>query len=89
LIGARRSNPQTPRNTNPAYAGVIRMQSPGLTGSLHLDDVEIAGSLSQGVYINGPVVDAQTMHDRGVPYHVGTASDHWGKQAVSAGQGLA
>ena len=102
------------------------MQSPGLSGTLHLDDVEIAGSLSQGVYINGPVgfdassqnlrihgaagfpvhvyarvlgsvpsgnyigngrdeigiagsggpvVDAQTMHNRGVPYHVGSGAD--------------
>src|SRR5207344_2686943 len=92
----------------------------------HVDDVEIAGSLSQGVYINGPVgfdatsqnlrvhdsagypvhvyarvlgsvpsgtytgngrdaiaiagsggpvLDAQTMHARGVPYHVGSGSD--------------
>ncbi len=115
-----------PLSTNAAYAGVIRMQSPGLSGTLHLDDVEIAGSLSQGVYINGPVgfdttsqnlrihgaagfpvhvyarvlgsvpsgnyigngrdeigiagsggpvVDAQTMHDRGVPYHVGSGAD--------------
>ena len=115
-----------PLSTNAAYAGVIHMQSPSLTGSLHLDDVEIAGSLSQGVYINGPVgfdatsqnlrihgalgfpvhvyarvlgsipsgnytgngrdeigiagsggpvIDAQTMHDRGVPYHVGSGAD--------------
>ena len=115
-----------PLSTNAAYAGVIRMQSPGLSGTLHLDDVEINGSLSQGVYVNGPVgfdassqnlrihgaagfpvhvyarvlgsvpsgnytgngrdeigiagsggpvVDAQTMHDRGVPYHVGSGAD--------------
>jgi hypothetical protein len=115
-----------PLNTNPAYAGALHMQSPGLVGSFHVDDVDIAGSLSQGVYINGPVgfdatsrnlrvhgsagypvhvyarvigsvpsgtytgnghdaiaiagsggpvVDDQTMHDRGVPYHVGSGAD--------------
>ena len=99
---------------------------PGPTGTFHVDDVEIAGSLSQGVYINGPVgfdassqnlrvhgsagypvhvyarvlgsvpsgtytgnghdaiaiagsggpvVDEQTMHNRGVPYHVGSGAD--------------
>jgi hypothetical protein len=117
-----------PLSTNPAYAGVLHMQSSGPTGSFHVDDVEIAGSLSQGVYINGsigfddssqnlrvhgsagypvhvyarvigsvpsgdytgnatgrdaiaiagsggPVVDAQTMHNRGVPYHVGSGAD--------------
>ena len=115
-----------PLSTNPAYAGVLHMQSPSLIGSFHVDDVDIGGSLSQGVYINGPVgfddtsqnlrvhgsagypvhvyarvigsvpsgtytgnghdaiaiagsggpvVDAQTMHDRGVPYHVGSGAD--------------
>jgi len=115
-----------PLNTNVAYAGALHMQSPGLAGTLHLDDVEIVGSLSQGVYINGPVgfdatsqnlrvhgsagfpvhvyarvigsipsgdytgnardeigiagaggpvLDAQTLHNRGVPYHVGSGQD--------------
>jgi hypothetical protein len=115
-----------PLSTNPAYAGVLHMQSPSLVGTFHVDDVEIADSLSQGVYINGavgfdatsqnlrvhgsagypvhvyarvigsvpsgtytgngldaiaiagsggPVVDDQTMHGRGVPYHVGSGSD--------------
>ncbi|HEV7574601.1 MAG TPA: hypothetical protein VGO85_01035 [Caldimonas sp.] len=115
-----------PLNVNPAFAGALHMQSPGPTGTFHVDDVEIAGSLSQGVYINGPVgfdassknlrvhgsagypvhvyarvigsvpsgtytgnghdaiaiagsggpvLDAQTMHDRGVPYHVGSGPD--------------
>ncbi|MEO8310065.1 MAG: hypothetical protein ABI520_02740 [Caldimonas sp.] len=115
-----------PLNTNPAFAGALHMQSPGPTGTFHVDDVEIAGSLSQGVYINGPVgfdatsknlrvhgsagypvhvyarvigsvprgtytgnghdaiaiagaggpvLDAQTMHNRGVPYHVGSGPD--------------
>jgi len=115
-----------PLNTNPAYAGALHMQSSGLVGSFHVDDVEITGSASQGVYINGPVgfdassqnlrisgsagypvhvfarvigsvpsgrytgnghdeiaiagsggpvVDSQTMHDRGVPYHVGSGAD--------------
>ncbi len=109
-------------NTLVAYAGAIHLQ----TGTLHVDDVEIADSKSQGVYINGPVgfdassqnlrvhgsagfpvhvyprvigsiptgvytgnaIDAigiagaggsvssdQTMHDRGVPYHVGSGMD--------------
>jgi hypothetical protein len=115
-----------PLNTNPAFAGALHMQSSGPGGSFHVDDVEIAGSLSQGVYINGsigfdatsqnlrvhgsagypvhvyarvlgsvpsgtytgnghdaiaiagaggPVVDDQTMHNRGVPYHVGSGPD--------------
>ena len=115
-----------PLSTNAAYAGALHMQSPGTTGIFHVDDVEIAGSLSQGVYINGavgfdassqnlrvhgsagypvhvyarvigsvpsgvytgnghdaiaiagsggPVLDAQTMHNRGVPYHVGSGAD--------------
>ncbi len=115
-----------PLNTNPAYAGALHMQTPGLVGTFHVDDVEIAGSLSQGVYINGPVgfdassqnlrvhgsagypvhvyprvlgsvpsgtytgnghdaiaiagsggpvVADQTMHNRGVPYHVGSGAD--------------
>ena len=110
----------------PAYTGVLRMQSNGALGTLHVDDVEITDSLTQGVYINGEVgfdatsqnlrvhgaagypvhvyarvigsiptgtytgngidaiaiagsggavVDAQTMHDRGVPYHVGSGAD--------------
>ncbi len=117
-----------PLGINPAYAGTLRMESPGPVGTLHVDDVEIAGSLSQGVYIRGngeggfdptsqnlyihgstgypihvfarvigtipngayadngraaiaiagsggPVLNAQTMHDRGVPYHVGSGMD--------------
>ncbi|MEO8526591.1 MAG: hypothetical protein ABI460_17830, partial [Caldimonas sp.] len=123
-----------PLSTNPAYAGVLHMQSPGTIGSFHVDDVEIAGSLSQGVYINGavgfdassqnlrvhgsagypvhvyarvvgsvpsgtytgnvrdaiaiagsggPVVDDQTMHERGVPYHVGSGADG-GRMDVNA-----
>lgn len=115
-----------PLNTNPAYAGVLHMQTPSVVGTFHVDDVEIVGSLSQGVYINGPVgfdaasrnlrvhgsagypvhvyarvlgsvpsgtytgnghdeiaiagsggpvLDAQTMHNRGVPWHVGSGAD--------------
>ena len=115
-----------PLNTNPAFAGALHMQSPSTIGTFHVDDVEIANSLSQGVYINsavgfdatsqnlrvhgsagypvhvyarvigsvpsgqytgnghdaiaiagagGPVLDAQTMHNRGVPYHVGSGPD--------------
>ena len=115
-----------PLSTNPAYAGALHMQSPGPVGSLHVDDVEITGSASQGVYVNGPVgfdassqnlrisgsagfpvhvyarvigsvpsgrytgnghdgiaiagsggpvIDDQTVHDRGVPYHVGSGAD--------------
>jgi hypothetical protein len=111
-----------PLSTNAAYAGTVHLQ----TGTLHVDDVSIEGSLSQGVYIDGSVgFDAtskdlrihgsvgypvhvypgiigsvptgtytgnghdaiaiagsggsvssdQTMHDRGVPYHVGSGSD--------------
>jgi hypothetical protein len=102
------------------------MQTSGIVATLHVDDVEITGSQSQGVYINGdvgfdatsqnlrvhgstgypvhvyarvigsipsgnyvgnghdaiaiagaggPVLDAQTMHHRGVPYHVGSGPD--------------
>ncbi|MGZ5266181.1 MAG: hypothetical protein ACXWCC_05275 [Caldimonas sp.] len=123
-----------PLNTNVAYAGALHMQSPGLVGSFHVDDVEITGSASQGVYVNGPVgfdassqnlrisgsvgypvhvyarvvgsvpsgtysgnghdeiaiagsggpvVDDQTMHDRGVPYHVGSGADG-GRMDVNA-----
>ncbi|MCE9660347.1 MAG: hypothetical protein K8R60_17440 [Burkholderiales bacterium] len=115
-----------PLSTNPAFAGALHMQTGAGVGTFHVDDVEIAGSLSQGVYINGPVgfdassqnlrvhgsagypvhvyarvlgsvpsgqytgnghdaiaiagsggpvVDAQTMHNRGVPYHVGSGPD--------------
>jgi hypothetical protein len=123
-----------PLNTNPAFAGALHMQSPSTIGTFHVDDVEIAGSLSQGVYINsavgfdatsqnlrvhgsagypvhvyarvigsvptgtytgnghdaiaiagsgGPVVDDQTMHNRGVPYHVGSGPDG-GRMDVNA-----
>ncbi len=45
-----------PLNTNIALAGALHMQSPLATaGILHVDDVEIIGSLSQGVYVNGPI----------------------------------
>lgn len=115
-----------PLNTSIAFAGALHMQSSGVTAKLHVDDVEIADSLSQGIYVNGqvgfddtsqnvrihgaagfpihvyagvlgsipsgtytgnardaigiagaggPVLDAQTMHDRGVPYHVGSGTD--------------
>jgi hypothetical protein len=115
-----------PLNSNPAYAGTLVMQSSGAVGTLHVDDVEIADSMSQGVYVNGdvgfdatsqnlrihgsagypihvvarvigsipngayaingrpaiaiagaggPVGNAQTMHNRGVPYHVGSGMD--------------
>ena len=40
-----------PLNTLVAYAGALRVQ----TGSLHVDDVEIADSKSQGVYLDGAV----------------------------------
>ena len=128
-----------PLNTLPAYAGAIYMQRNGATGSLHVDDVEIADSMSQGVYITGtvgfdatsrnlrvhgsvgypvhvfanaigtiptgdytgngrdelaiagaggPVSDSQTMHDRGVPYHVGSGQDG-GRMDVNAQTGVA
>jgi hypothetical protein len=128
-----------PLNTNPAYAGALHMQRNGATGSLHVDDVDIADSLSQGVYINGivgfdatsqdlrihgsagfpvhvyanvvgsiptgvytgngrdeigiagsggPVADSQTLHDRGVPYHVGSGQDG-GRMDVNAPTGVA
>ena len=115
-----------PLSTNPAYAGVLHMQSSSLTSRFHVDNVDIGGSLSQGVYINGsvgfdatsqqlsvhgsvgypvhvyarvigsvpsgtytgngrdaiaiagsggPVDSSQTMHNRGVPYHVGSGAD--------------
>jgi len=65
-----------PLSTNPAFAGVLHMQSPSLIGSLHVDNVDIGGSLSQGVYINGPVgFDASSqllsVHgSAGYPVHV-------------------
>ena len=57
-------------------AGALHMQTPGPAGIFHVDDVEIAGSLSQGVYINGPVgFDASSQNLRvhgsaGYPVHV-------------------
>ena len=111
-----------PLNTNVAYAAAIHLQ----TGTLHVDDLEIADSKSQGIYIDGPtgfdatsknlvvhgsagfpvhtyarvigsiptgtytgnardaigiagsggsVSSDQTLHDRGVPYHVGSGMD--------------
>ncbi len=65
-----------PLNTNPAYAGVLHMQSPNTVGTLHVDDVEIADSASQGIYINDSVgFDATSrnlrIHDAvGFPLHV-------------------
>ena len=45
-----------PLATHVALAGVLQMQSPLATGGiLHVDNVEIVGSLSQGVYVNGPI----------------------------------
>jgi len=125
-----------PLNTNVGLAGALQMQSPLATGGiLHVDDVEIVGSLSQGVYVNGPigfdagsrnlrvhgsagfpvhvyarvigsvptgtytgngrdaiaisgtggaVLDAQTMHARGVPYHVGGTSQDGGRMDVDS-----
>ncbi len=124
-------------NVAAAYAGVLHMQTPALTGTLHVDDVEIVGSLTQGVYINGPVgfdpssqnlrihgsagypvhvyarvlgsvpsgtytgngidqiaiagsggpvVDDQIMHNRGVPWHVGSGADG-GRLDINAPQG--
>ena len=125
-----------PLNTNVALAGALQMQSPLATGGiLHVDDVEIVGSLSQGVYVNGPigfdassrnlrvhgsvsfpvhvyarvigsvptgaytgngrdaiaisgtggpVLDAQTMHARGVPYHVGGTGQDGGRMDVDS-----
>jgi hypothetical protein len=117
-----------PLNFNPAYTGALVMQTTGTVGMFHVDDVEITGSRSEGVFVNGdigfdatsqnlrvnhslgfpvhvvarvvgsvpsgsytlnghdaiaiagvggggPVMSSQTMHDRGVPYHVGTAQE--------------
>lgn len=45
-----------PLATHVALAGALQMQSPLATGGiLHVDNVEIVGSLSQGVYVNGPI----------------------------------
>ena len=52
------------------------MQSLARLGGFHVDDVEIAGSLSQGVYVNGPIgFDASSRNLRvhgsaGFPVHV-------------------
>lgn len=125
-----------PLNTNVALAGALQMQSSLASGGiLHVDDVEIVGSLSQGVYVNGPVgfdagsrnlrvhgsvsfpvhvwarvigsvptgtytgngrdaiaiagtggpvLNAQTMHARGVPYHVGSTGLDGGRMDVDA-----
>ncbi len=116
-----------PLSTNPAYAGAVRLQGSGTMGSLHVDDVDVADSASQGIYIDtaligfdatsqnlrihgsatrplhvypnvlgtiptgtytgngtdeiaiagsgGAVTTSQTLHDRGVPYHVGSGVD--------------
>ena len=114
-----------PQGGNITAGGVLRMQQgAGPAGVLHVDNVEITGSLSQGIYIEGgvgfdassqnlyisgtasyplhvsaPVIgsiptgaysrnalaaiaisgasggvvtNAQTLHNRGVPYHVGS-----------------
>jgi hypothetical protein len=118
-------------------AGALQMSSIGTVGTFHVDDVEIIGSRSTGVYINGnvgfdatsqdlrihgslgypvrvlarvvgsiprgdytgnayghdaiaiagvgpggAVINAQAMHDRGVPYHVG-AGQELGRMDVS------
>ena len=45
-----------PLATNVALAGALQMQSPLATGGVfYVDNVEIVGSLSQGVYVNGPI----------------------------------
>jgi hypothetical protein len=65
-----------PLSTLPAYAAALHMQSSSKSAIFHVDDVEIAGSLSQGVYINGPVgFDATSQNLRihgaaGYPVHV-------------------
>ena len=116
-----------PLSFNPAYMGALFMQTNGQSGTLHVDDVEVSLSASQGVYIDGavgfdatsqnlrvtgsagypvhvfanvigtiptglytggnghnaiaiagnggPVSSSQTMHNRGVPYHVGSGMD--------------
>ena len=117
----------TTANSDKSTAGTIYLQSSGTVGTFHVDDVEITGSKSTGVYIHdtlgfdstslnlrihgaasfpvrvtapvvgsvpigdytgnvrdeigiagsssGLVADAQTMHNVGVPYHVGTGAD--------------
>jgi hypothetical protein len=117
-----------PAGTNPAYTGALQMLN--AAGIFHVDDVMVALSQSQGIYINsgsavgfdatsqnlvvvgsagypvhvnagaigslpsgtyrggnghdaiaisgasaGPVATSQTLHDRGVPYHVGSGMD--------------
>ena len=50
------------------YARVVGSVPSGrYTGNAH-DEIAIAGS-------GGPVVDDQTLHERGVPYHVGSGAD--------------
>lgn len=121
-----------PVGFNTAIVGMLHMESGG--GTLHVDDVEIAGSESQGVFISGEVgfdatsrnlrihdsvgypitADAraigsippgayaantraaiaidtvvtvrqsQTIHDRGVPYHVGSGTHSFGWMNVSS-----
>ncbi len=44
-----------PLNTLPQLTGALQMQVTGATGTLHVEDVEIADSLSTGVYITGTV----------------------------------
>lgn len=126
-----------PVGINQALTGALRMLSTGAVGMFHVDDVEIALSSSQGVYIDGdigfdptsqnlrvmgsagypvsvvarvlnsiptgtyfpngrnaiavagvsvggPVSNAQTMHYRGVPYHVGRGSEE-GRMDVNSG----
>lgn len=66
-------------NNNPnliAVMGALQMQVNGAVGTLHLENVEIANSRSQGVYINGNVgFDATSQNLRvygsaGYPVHV-------------------
>ncbi len=44
-----------PLSSSTSLMGALRMQSPSTIGTFHVDDVEIADSLSQGVYINSAV----------------------------------
>ena len=115
-----------PLSSGGALTGALLMQSVGAIGVLHVDDVEITDSQTQGVYVNGDVgfdassqnlrvfgaagypvhvyarvvgsipsgsyvgnghdaiaisgsggavTSAQTLRDRGVPYHVGSGID--------------
>lgn len=139
LVHADVNGGGAPQATVPVYAGAIQMQRTGTTGTLHVDDVAIEDSASQGVYIDGntgfdatsqdlrvhgaasfpihayanvigsvpsgtytgnardeiaiagaggAVTSDQTLHARGVPYHVGTGADG-GRLDVNAASGTA